>query len=318
MEITISEAAEKIIKAQTIMIAPHVNPDCDGLGSTLGLYHALLKKGHRVRIFVDDDIPEAYHILPGWEAFERPLEKVAGADLLIVLDAEPERIGRVKDIIDAPILNMDHHRSNTRTADFLYLAPQRAATGEIIYELIKAMGIEFDAAMAQCIYTAIATDCGFFKYSNTTAFTMRTAGELLEYGVRPNIISEALEQKKYADIKILAAVIDSLELYNNGTVSVISADREIVSSCDSTEGFVDFARIVAGVDVAVLVKYADAELTRISMRSKKTDVAAIAEKLGGGGHVKAAGCSLKMSFAEAKKKIIAAVTEGMTEKQNGC
>ncbi|WP_432718823.1 DHH family phosphoesterase [Pectinatus frisingensis] len=314
MEVTIKEAAEKIKSARHIIIAPHVNPDCDGLGSTLGLYHALTKSGHDVKIFVDDEIPEAYHFLPGWEIFKKPDEKIKDVDLLIVLDAEPERVGRVTTIANAPILNFDHHRSNTRTADFLYLEPQRAATGEIMYELLKTLDIQFDLNMAVCIYTAIATDCGFFKYSNTTAYTMRIAGELLDIGVRPNLISEALDQKKYDDIKILAAVINSLELYNDGTVAVIGADKNIVDNCTSTEGFVDIARIVEGVDVAVLVKYAGDELTRISMRSKNTDVATIAEALGGGGHVRAAGCTLKLPFAVARQKIITAIINEMAEK----
>ena len=95
---------------------------------------------------------------------------------------------------------------------------------------------------------------------------------------------------------------------------VISAGKDVTDNCSSTEGFVDFARIVEGVDVAVLVKYAGDELTRISMRSKQTDVAAVAEKIGGGGHVRAAGCTLKMSFEKAKEKIISAIIDGMMEK----
>lgn len=316
MKITINEAAVKINDAQSIIIAPHVNPDCDGLGSTLGLYHALIKKGHKVRIFVDDDIPEAYHILPGWEIFERPVQKIDNVDLFIVLDAEPERTGRVREITDAPILNFDHHRSNTKTADFLYLAPERAATGEIIYELLTALDVEMDHDIAMSIYTAIATDCGFFRYSNTTAFTMYTAGKLLEYGVKPNLISEALEEKKYADLKTMADVIYSIELHNGGAIAVASADKAVMEKCDSTEGFIDCVRIIKGVDVAVLVKYADEALTRVSMRSKKTDVAAVAENLGGGGHIRAAGCSLNMPLDEARKKVIAAISEAMMEKQN--
>ncbi|WP_196594373.1 DHH family phosphoesterase [Pectinatus sottacetonis] len=317
MEITLNEAAEKILTKKNIIIAPHINPDCDGLGSTLALYYALIKKGCNVRIFVDDDIPEAYHFLPGWEKFARPEEKITNADLLIVLDAEPERTGRVTAMVEAPVLNLDHHRSNTRTADYLYLNPQRAATGEIVYQLIKQMAVSFDIDMATCLYTAIATDCGFFKYSNTTSFTMRIAGELLECGVKPNVVSEALERKKLADVKILAPIIDTLEVYNNGTVAAISVVKEIREKCDNTEGFVDFARIVEGVDVAILVKYAEPELTRISMRSKKTDVASIAEKLGGGGHVRAAGCSLKMPFAEAYKKIVDFVINEMAGASDG-
>ncbi|MDQ0203450.1 DHH family phosphoesterase [Pectinatus haikarae] len=316
MEITISEAAAKIKKANSIIIAPHVNPDCDGLGSTLGLYHALTKKGHKVRIFVDDDIPEAYHFLPGWELFKKPDQKITGADLFIVLDAEPERTGRVNKITDAPILNFDHHRSNTRTADFLYLAPYRAATGEIIYELLAELGIEFDYKMAVSVYAAIATDCGFFRYSNTTEFTMKAAGDLLGYGVRPNIISEALEQRKYADVKAIADVINTIELYNEGKIAVAGADKDIVEKCSSTEGFVDLVRVIEGVDVAVLIKYAADNVTRISMRSKKTDVAAVAEKLGGGGHVRASGCNLEMSFHEARKKVIQALTREMAGQEN--
>lgn len=314
MEITINDAAKKISQNKNIAIAPHVNPDGDGLGSTLGLYHALVKSGHNVKIFVDDDIPNAFRFLPGWENFIRPEEQVDGIDLLIVLDAEPERIGRVTEVIKAPILNLDHHRSNTKTANFLYLAPERAATGEIIYLLLDNMQIELDTNIAICLYTAIATDCGFFKYSNTSSFTMQIAAKMLDYGVEPNRISEALEQKKFTDVKILPAVIDTLTLYNDGKIAIISVTKDIKENCDSTADFVEYARIIEGVDVAIVVKYSDDKVTRISMRSKYTDVASIAEKLGGGGHIRAAGCTINEDLANARKCILAAVEAEMAAK----
>lgn len=313
-KLTLKEAGAKLAAAKNIIIAPHVNPDGDGLGSTLGLYYALRQREHNVRVFVDDDVPAVYHILPGWEKFQKPEKKLNDVDLAVILDAEPERAGRVSQISDAPILNIDHHRSNSGAVDFLYLAPERAATGEIIYELLTLAGIEFNHAMAICLYTAIATDCGFFRYANTTAYTMRAGAHLLEYGVKPNLISEAIEQKPYADVKAMADVINSIELCADGKVAVAQVTKELVAKCSSTEGFVNLLRVIEGVDVAVLLKYKEDKLTRVSMRSKDTNVASVAEALGGGGHVRAAGCSPKLSLGETKEKVLDALRIEMAKK----
>ena len=193
MKISLRETAAVLSAAQKVVITAHTNPDGDAIGSALGLGHVLRGMGKDVQVFIDDDIPAIFSVLPGYEVIERPeketREEKIKADLLVVLDTSLDRIGDVGDIVDAPVLNIDHHVTNKGEAERLYLDSDRAATAEIMYELIKELGQDFTKDIATCIYTGIATDTGFFRYSNTTPFTMRAAAELMEYGVKPNIIS---------------------------------------------------------------------------------------------------------------------------------
>ena len=314
MEITLEEAARYLREAQSIVITAHQNPDGDAIGSILGLMHILRPMGKDVQVLLDDDVPRTLMMLPGTDEIRRPAGTVE-ADLLVVLDAEQDRIGKVPDAVKArDVLNIDHHRTNTRNAPLLYLDASRAATAEIIYELAKELGREFTQESAMCIYTGMATDSGFFRYSCTKPFTMRAAAELMEHGVQPSVISEALEQKPYALVQGLAKAMQSIELFADGRIGGMFLDYELTSSLESTEGFVDYARVIEGVDVAVLVKEKEDEgkrFCRVSMRSRDTDVSAVAASFGGGGHIRAAGCTLKMPLAEAKETILAALVKAV-------
>ena len=306
-KITLEQAAQTIMSAQRIVIAAHINPDGDALGSSLGLMHGLKTLGKDTRVVIDDKIPTVFSVLPGLENIERPQGDDLPADLLVVLDASLDRIGNVTKIVNAPTLNIDHHVSNDGAADQLYLDASRAATAEIIYQLTKELGIEFNHDIAMCLYTGIADDTGFFRYANTTPFTMRAAAELLEYDVKPNIVSESVEMKSYGDVKGLAMVLGTLEMFQDGKAAGIFIDEDLAKELESTEGFIDNVRIIENVDVAFMLKYIEDGKCRVSMRSKKTDVSKIAVGLGGGGHVRAAGCTLNMDFDEAKKTIVAAI-----------
>ena len=160
-----------------------------------------------------------------------------------------------------------------------------------------------------CIYTGIATDTGFFRYFNTTSFTMRAAAEMLEFGVRPNVISEAMEQKSFDVVKGMAEAMQTIELFCGGRAAGVFLDLERTERIENTEGFIDMVRVIEGVDVAVLLKCKEERVCRASMRSKGVDVAKIAASFGGGGHVRAAGCTLEMPFEEAKKTIMAAIAK---------
>ena len=169
--------------------------------------------GKDVIVTVDDEISKVYKFLPGIESFVRFQndERIA-ADLLVVIDASSlDRAGNVSQCVSAPkTLNIDHHISNTEYADYLYLDTAAAATGEIMYELIDTLGVEVDLEMATCIYTALYTDCGSFKYSNTMPKTMRIAAALLEIGVKPNEISDSMEIKPRSNIEMLTKVLETL------------------------------------------------------------------------------------------------------------
>ena len=316
MNLILTEAAEALRNAQKLVLTAHENPDGDAIGSTLGLMHVLRDMGKEVRVFIDDDIPSNFSILPGVDQIERPTEKMT-ADLLVVLDTAPDRIGRTGELTDAPILNIDHHISNDSEGRRLYLDAARAATCEIVYELAKELRVPFTKESAMCIYTGIATDCGFFSFANTKPFTMRAAAELMEYGVEPNIISEAMEQKTYTVVKAMSKALDTMEIFHGGQAVGLFLDEGLSAEIESTEGFIDMVRVIEGVDVAVLLKCKEKDVCRASMRSKGTDVSKIATSFGGGGHIRAAGCTLNMPFAQAKAAIIDAINRAMDGEQQG-
>ena len=315
MEVTLRQAGEIISKAENIVLSSHVNPDGDNVGSTLGLYHALKGTGKNIRILLDDDLPDNLGMMKGLELYRRPEEKLDDVDLLVILDVDIDRIGRVCEVVNAPVLNIDHHVSNSKVCDFCYVDDKAAATAQIVYSLIKEMGLEFGADCATCLYTGIASDTGFFRYSNTTPFTMRAAAELMEAGARPDKISEIFDQRSFSSVKAAGKAIGTINLHHDGKIALMTIDKALKESADNTEGFVNFARNIRGVDVAVMIKYADENVTRVSMRSKNTNVSEIAQTIGGGGHIRAAGATVYKNLGEAKEIVLNAIVEGM-KKQN--
>ena len=208
-------------------------------------------------------------------------------------------------------VNIDHHISNTQYADYLYLNTEAAATGEILCALVEKLDVTPDKDLATCLYTAIYTDCGSFRFANTTPATMRAAAKLLEYGVRPNEISDALGTHTRANIEMLGKVLQTLSFYNDGAVSTIEINSDLYDKEVNTDNFISFARYIEGVDVAVLFKAVEPSVTRVSMRSQKTDVAEIALSFGGGGHIRAAGCTVELPLAEARQKVLEAIGKAL-------
>ncbi|MDF2564602.1 MAG: phosphoesterase RecJ domain protein [Massilibacillus sp.] len=312
MKITLEQIAELLKKHSKFVVTAHVNPDGDALGSVLALSNYLISIGKNVTCLIDDDIPSNFSFLNNIKMITSPVENKINADLLIVLDSSDlERIGRVRQLTSAPVLNIDHHISNNEFADYLYLDSNVAATGEIIFQLFKLMDAQITVAIAEYLYTAIATDSGFFKYSNTSESTMKIAAELIHYGVKPNLISEELEKKPLSSIRALPKVLETLELFANNRIACISITQNILELCDSTEGFIDFPRVIDGVELAIMIKYVDDSTCRISMRSKTIDVSKIATSFGGGGHKKAAGCTIHQSLLDSKKTIVDAASRLM-------
>ena len=306
MDITLDHVAELLSKHSHIVITAHIHPDGDSLGSMLGLAGYLSSLGKKIQLLLDDEIPSLYHFLPGIHQIEQPDSQKFKADLLVILDASDiERIGKVRDIVDAPILNIDHHISNTKFADYVFLDSQTAATGEIIFRLLKSLQAAVTTDIAICLYTAIATDCGFFRYANTSSTTMRYCAELIDYGAKPHLISEELEARPLANIINLSKILQSLELFAEGKIAILTVLPEVLDSDDNTEGFINYPRIIEGVEIAVMFKSADQHAWRVSLRSKHVDVSQIALHFGGGGHARAAGCTVNGSLANVKAAVLA-------------
>lgn len=307
MRISLQEAAAKLLAADSVLITAHVNPDGDALGSSLAMYHLLRQMDKEVQVLIDDDIPEAFGFLPDINVIQKPEEERYQADLLVLLDVSMDRTGRVIEKCQAPVLNIDHHITNDEKADFLYLDADRAATAEIVYQLAAQMGVKPDEAAAACIYTGISTDTGNFRYSNTTAFTMRAAADMIEAGARPHVVSEALEKRSFKEVQDRARAMQTIEMCADGRIAGLYIDNALYETLDTTEGFIDGVRIIDTVKVAVLVKEVEPGKCRVSMRSKGVDVSSVAAGFGGGGHIRAAGCTIEKPLADAKATLLAAL-----------
>ena len=313
-KINLLETGNMLLAAQKIVLCCHVSPDGDTLGSALGLARFLEQKGKEVIVFVDDDINKSLSFIPGIEKVRRPEAGViVEADLFVVVDASSfDRVGICNEVVKAPvILNIDHHISNTEFADYLYLDAAAAAAGEIMCDLFEAMGWEYDEAIAVDFYTAITTDCGSFRYSNTTSKTMQRAAKLLDYGVKPNEISDMLDVRSRKTTELLAKVLPSLTFDYEGKVAHITITNDLYDKETQTDNFVSYPRYIEGVEVAIMFKAVEPEVTRVSMRSSSVDVASVALSFGGGGHLRAAGCTIYAPVEEAKAQLLAVVGKAL-------
>ncbi|WP_302948684.1 bifunctional oligoribonuclease/PAP phosphatase NrnA [uncultured Selenomonas sp.] len=309
MKITMDATAQMLRDAQTVVLTSHIRPDGDAIGSTLGLMHVLRAQGKEVRVLIDDEIPRIFSILPGVDQIERPIESQRyTADLLVVCDVELGRTGASVSAVDAVrLLNIDHHVTNDEKAEHLCLNPKAAATCEIVYDLVRILGVMPMLDAAVCLYTGMATDTGFFRFSNTTPHTMRAAADLLEIGVKPNIVSTAMEMKSYDEVMAQVRAIRNLEMFFDGRVAAVFIDEERARGVTTTEGLLDELRVIEGTQVVFFMKWLEKDTYRISMRSKGTNVSRIAQKFDGGGHIRAAGCTIHAPFAEARTAILDAI-----------
>lgn len=312
-----TKVVDLLKQKSSFLLTAHIFPDGDNIGSLLALRSGLLKLGKQVQVVIDDNVPATYHFLEGINNIMRPEDVRRDFEVLIVLDTSSvDRIGFVQDFIDKRIIlaNIDHHISNTGFGDVQYVNPVAAATAEIVFELLAELDISIDREIANAIFTGIATDCGFFKYANTTARTMEIAGKMIALGAKPNEVSDAVETKSPVALKLLARVLDRIQITAKGKLAWLSIDEDLLTSVgaqqDDTDGFINYARYIEGVEVAVLFREVPGRGVKVSMRSKDNiDVSQIALHFGGGGHQKAAGCSFAVPLDEAKEKVLKAIVE---------
>jgi phosphoesterase RecJ-like protein len=314
MEISAEEIRSLVDRYDHIMLTAHVNPDGDAIGSLLAMREWLAFLGKDVAVVVDDTIEDKFSFLQGVEHVIKPQDiAIDDAWLTIILDATAtDRIGDVAGLIKGKVLNIDHHISNEHFADYEYVRDDFAATGEILTDLFQRWDALITPSMANSLYLAIATDCGFFKFSNTTGHTLRMAAALVDSGAKPNCISEHLEERSFIKLRAISEVLKHIELFGNNRVAGITFDADLLHyTGEHTGGYIDYARSVKGVDIAFTVKYIAPEETRVSIRSKNIDVNAVAAVFGGGGHIRAAGCTIHKSLQEAKKILVKEIIKAL-------
>lgn len=320
----VSAVADALRAADTVLVSVHVNPDGDALGSQLALRLALLKWGKEVVVHNLDSVPEIYRFLPGSDRITTGPALAGSFDAMVVLDTEPSRTGLFAGTYPArTLINIDHHVTNPREWPLLWLEPDAAATGEMVYTLIRRMGIPIDRDIALCLYTAVFTDTGSFRYTNTTPAVMRIAADLLEAGADPWLVTENVyESSSFRRMRLLGLVLAGIETTADGGIAWVAITQEMYRATgtgpEDTENFVNFVRSVRGVEVAVLMRQVAELQYKISFRSKgRVDLSGLAKSLGGGGHKNAAGCTLAGTRDEVRARVVAAVEEVIRTQRTG-
>jgi phosphoesterase RecJ-like protein len=297
------------------LIACHENPEGDAIGSELALALALRKMGKTATVLNTDPVPGNLLFLPGAGTVVFA-EDGSKYEVAVVVDcASPERTGRVSgELRKCPLLvNIDHHRTNGDLGELSLVDPAAAATGLLIHRILAAMGYPPDLDVATNIYVAVLTDTGSFRYGSSSPEAFEVAGEMVRRGVDPWAVAEQVYETQSAGrLQLLGRALDSLHVSADGRVASITTMREDLRefSCgkDALEGFINYPRSIAGVEVAISFREEEGGVFRVSFRSKgRVDVSAVAARFGGGGHHNAAGCTVPGTRAAVTVKVLEAL-----------
>ncbi len=315
------QLTQKISNAKNIILISHIGPDGDTIGSTLGFYFLIKEnfKAKNVHFVVQHRIPQVYEFLP--EINKAILTnfqvEIAQYDLAIAVDcATAERMGYFEKIFfnAKTTANIDHHITNPNFADLNLVGDNLSSTGELLYNYAINQNLKISQNAATSIYTAILTDTGGFKYSNTTATALFTGSKLIDLGAKPHEIYEyCYEKKPMAMQNITAYSILNAKYLSNNKIAYIVIDRKLMEQFgaldEHLDGISEALRETDCVDVAFVLKETVKGEAKFSFRSKTVDVSKICQQFGGGGHMLAAGCLLKKTLPEALEHVLPKVIE---------
>ncbi|MEG6521705.1 DHH family phosphoesterase [Desulfotomaculum sp. 1211_IL3151] len=305
---------EVLLNSKRPILCGHVMPDGDSLGSVLALGMALQAKGKEVTMVSSDPLPDLYEFLPGIKEIVVGSVPEKNYDLLVVVDCSVrERLGStITPLVDygLPVVVIDHHVNDQPFGSYNYVKSTAAATGEIIMDLLEQLGISLNLDLAINLYTAIVTDTGSFRYENTTPETHVKIAKLLECGVPVSLLSNLIfGEQPLKSIRLLEVALRNLDVSECGRIAWISINQEKIESVGAEdqhiEGLINYPRKIKGVELAISFRELDQNRVKVSFRSKYTvDVNLLAKKFGGGGHVRASGCTIKGNLLEVKEAVL--------------
>lgn len=309
----IDAAADLVRRSPTIAIFSHVNPDGDSVGVGLGLKRGLELLGHSADFVISDPLPEVFEYLPDVEAIQSRLPD-RDYDLMLVADCgDIDRVGRVYQenlgrFSRTPILNLDHHDSNTCFGTVNFVDVTAASSSELAFRLLERLGVKIDADIATAFLTGIINDTGSFQHSNTDAKVLRIAAELRKHGADLELAAfEMFRAKPLSTAKLWGLILSTLHLdRDRGIVwAYMTPDmaRTAGAATDESEGLVDYMSGVREAKIAAFLKEKEPGNVRVSMRSHGIDVSLICAAFDGGGHIRAAGCTINGTISEAEKLI---------------
>jgi phosphoesterase RecJ-like protein len=305
--------------AENILLASHIHPDGDAIGSLVALGLSLKKMGKNVTLFNECPVPKVYRFMKGVEEITMDVEDFSRFDTAVILDcADLVRIGKCSGkVAQIPVvMNIDHHATNTGFGSFKQIDTSACATAEIVYEILKQLDVSLSSEIAEAIYVGVLTDTGSFRFANTTREAFDISREMVNCGVNPYKVADHIYGTySLGSIKLLHKILGSIEVSQNGKLSILSLTQEMVNETgthpEDIIGLVHYAKHIKDVKVAALIQEApitgrcdEGTLFHVSLRSDgSVDVGIIASLYGGGGHPKSAGFSTHLTYLELKRQM---------------
>lgn len=308
---------QKLNEARSVLLFPHINMDGDALGSSVALCLALRQMGKSCSILIEDDVPD-------YLAFLDKGYCIRQADVIpemsVAVDCgDVSRIENRKDIFYAATATacIDHHLLHADFAGDCFVDSEAAATGSLVFELLEELGVRFTPEIADALYVAIMTDTGSFRYSNTDRRTHLIIARLYEYGLEHVPLCNAIyDNIPLTQVMLEAKTLESMVIFAEGRACLAYASLEMIKAVgatpDQTETIIDRLRSIRDVEIAIFLKEKPDGNYKVSFRSKSyADVGTLAHRLGGGGHRKAAGCTVAAPFEHALAVLQAAAEEAL-------
>lgn len=303
-------AVLEVLRAgQRFLVTSHCRPDGDAVGSVLAMGMLLEQMGKSADLVTADRIPAVYRSLPGARSIRSAMSVHSGYDAAILLECDGPERARLKGLESNLLINIDHHLTGRAYGAINWLDREAASVGEMVYRLARAAGCTITPEIATCLYTTLLTDTGGFCYGSTRASTFAIAHQLALAGADPiHIAQEIYYSTSVAKMQLLGAALSNLKCEGPIAWLWITHEDMVRASAaeEDCEGIVNYAVCIAGVEAAAFLRELPERRVRLSLRSKgQLNVAAIASRLGGGGHQNAAGCTLDGPLARATERIVA-------------
>jgi len=315
----VGSICQAIVRRQRFLLTSHARPDGDSIGSQLAMAYALEALGKQVKLVNADAAPDHYFEFPGVDRIEIASSTSVEADALIVMECSDLARTGVSGLEQHFIINIDHHAGNRMYGALNWFDESAAACGEMVFDLIRALGVPLSREIATHIYLAILTDTGSFHHSNITPRTFDICRQTVEAGVNPAAMARRVfDSNSFGKLKLIGALLDAMELVDDGRLAVLYMDDGMLETCgcthNDTEGVINLPLTAREIQAVVFFKAGSNGDVRVSMRSKyDVDVRSVATQYGGGGHKNAAGFTVTGTLEQVRPQIVAKIVTAISE-----